>query len=395
MRPAAGAADSHDDAPAPGGSPLRDHCLTYAVGMTPEPPPLEGVRVLELAGLGPAPFAAMLLADLGADALTVRRPGEGDHLGGLSRGRPFVEADLKDPAARGAVLELVGRADVLLEGFRPGVMERLGLGPDECLSLNPRLVYVRLTGWGQTGDRAMTAGHDLTYIAVSGALHLAARAGQRPAMPANLLGDFAGGSLTAVTALLAALMARERTGRGRVLDVAMTDGASYLASMQHGLRAQGMWSDAAGESLLDGGAPFYDVYECADGRWLAVAPLEPQFFAALVELLELDPSWNQRRDDRVQWPELRADIAAAVRARTRDEWDELASGTDACVAGVLDLGEARVALADRFWQPAGAPGPVPLLPFAPSDRGDSASDALRRWGVDGTAVGTLTGSSPG
>ena len=337
--------------------------------------PLLGVRVLEFAALGPAPFAAMMLADLGADVLCVRRPGASDHLGGLSRGRPSIEVDLKSTEAVADLLNLMPHADVVIEGYRPGVMERRGLGPQECITRNPQLVYARMTGWGQQGARAHTAGHDLTYLAVSGALHLATRRGQAPVAPANVLGDFGGGSMMLVSSVLAALIAAQRTGVGRVLDIAITDSVQYLMSMIYSMHAHGMWSDEAGANLLDTGCPFYDVYECADGGWLAVAPLEPQFFAETVHLLGIDESFITRRNDREEWPSLRMAIADAVRTRKRDEWNELARNTDACIAPVLTLSESQRECPDLFTDG------VPRLAWGTPSVTSSASDALERWGV--------------
>ncbi|WP_433218265.1 CaiB/BaiF CoA transferase family protein [Dactylosporangium sp. CS-047395] len=299
---------------------------------------LHGIRVLELLGIGPEPFAGMLLADLGADVLALRRQGQVPGGGGLERGRAVHSVNLKDPAVLEQVRGLVASADVLLEGYRPGVAERLGLGPAECHAINPRLIYGRMTGWGQTGPLAHTAGHDINYIAITGALHAAARRGQPPTPPANLLGDFGGGGMYLVTAVLAALVERSRTGVGRVLDIAITDGTAYLASMLYGMHRDGSWSDEAGTNLLDTGAPFYDVYECAGGGYVAIGALEPQFFAVLCELLDVDPSL---REDPARWPALRTAIAAAVRTRTRDEWAALAASTDACLAPVLNLSEAQ------------------------------------------------------
>ncbi|GAA3278678.1 CoA transferase [Dactylosporangium vinaceum] len=338
---------------------------------------LHGVRVLELLGIGPEPFAGMLLADLGADVLALRRPGQVPGGGGLERGRPVVAVDLKDPEVLAAVRGLVASADVLLEGYRPGVAERLGLGPQDCHAINPRLVYGRMTGWGQAGPLAPRAGHDINYIAVTGALHAAARAGQRPTPPANLLGDFGGGGMYLVTAVLAALLERARTGTGRVLDIAITDGTTYLASMLYGMHRDGQWRDEAGTNLLDTGAPYYDVYECADGRHVAIGALEPQFFAALAALLGLDAAVCADRDDPARWPALRAAIAAAVLTRTRDEWAALAAGTDACLAPVLDLSEAP-----RHGQAVARDLFIDGMPRLPIARAAASGDIARTWGVD-------------
>ncbi|WP_433085754.1 CaiB/BaiF CoA transferase family protein [Dactylosporangium sp. CA-052675] len=342
-------------------------------------PLLRGVRVLELLGIGPEPFAGMLLADLGADVLALRRPGQVPGGGGLERGRPVVGVNLKDPATLEVVRGLVAEADVLLEGYRPGVAERLGLGPEDCHAVNPRLVYGRMTGWGQTGPLAHTAGHDINYIAVTGALHAAARRGRPPTPPSNLLGDFGGGGMYLVTAVLAALVERGRTGTGRVLDVAITDGTTYLASMLYGMHRDGQWRDEAGTNLLDTGAPYYDVYACADGRYVAIGALEPQFFAVLAELLGLDPQVCEHRDDPARWPALRAAIAAAVLTRTRDEWAGLAAGTDACLAPVLNLSEAPrhgQAVARGLF----ADG-MPRIPLGRASPSTSTEDVVRAWGA--------------
>ncbi len=302
--------------------------------------PLAGTRVVEMVGMGPAPFGAMMLADLGAEVVSVLRPGGALPEGGLGRDRPALVLDLKADGAAGTLLDLVEHADVLVDAFRPGVMERLGAGPDECQRRNPRLVYARMTGWGQSGPLAFRAGHDITYIAITGALHSAARRGERPVPPANLLGDFGGGGMYLVASVLAALLERSRTGVGTVLDVAIVDGTTYLMSMLYGLRAEGGWGDVAGTNLLDTGAPYYDVYTCADSRYVAIGALEPQFFVELLDLLGLDPQLVLTRTDPASWPELRRLIGAAVATRTRDEWATLAASTDACLAPVLDLAEA-------------------------------------------------------
>ncbi len=344
--------------------------------------PLHGVRVVELAGIGPGPHAAMLLADLGADVVRVDRggrlpaqPGRHDQ---LLRGRRTVAADLKDPADVERVLRLVDRADVLIEGFRPGVTERMGLGPDVCLERNPRLVYGRMTGWGQEGPMAARAGHDMNYISLTGVLHAIGRAGERPVPPLNLVGDFGGGSMFLVFGVLAALHEAGASGRGQVVDAAMIDGATLLAQMMWSWRGSGMWTDERGANMLDGGAPYYDTYECADGRYFAVGAIEPQFWAQLLEGLGLDAQDLPGQHDRPRWPELRAAIAGAFAGRTRDEWARVFDGTDACATPILDFGEAAqhphvaargiLAEVDGVLQPMPAPrfsrtpAPVPEAP---------------------------------
>ncbi len=305
--------------------------------------PLSGVRILEFEGLGPVPFCAMVLAGLGADVLRVARPGTaaraetGDAV--VLRGRPAVPADLKSPADRAQVMRLIGAADALLEGFRPGVMERLGLGPAACLAANPRLVYGRMTGWGQTGPLAPRAGHDINYIAISGALHAMGKPGEPPTVPLNLVGDYGGGAMFLATGVLAALLEAGRTGKGQVVDAAMTDGAALLMSLFHSMRHAGAWTDRRGENLLDGGAPFYRCYECADGKHMAVGALEPQFFAALLRITGIDfPAAGQH--DRALWPGLANSLAAVFRTKTRDEWAALFEPEDACVSPVLSMAEA-------------------------------------------------------
>ncbi|AXX32985.1 CoA transferase [Actinosynnema pretiosum subsp. pretiosum] len=328
--------------------------------------PLAGLRVVELAGLAPAPFGCMVLADLGADVVRVDRIGAGGAPGDLlGRGRRSVAVDLRSPEGAALVLDLVERADVLVEGYRPGVTERLGLGPARCLARNPRLVYGRMTGWGQTGPLAERAGHDIDYIAVAGALSPIGRAGQPPTVPLNLVGDFGGGGLLLAVGVLAALHERDRSGRGQVVDAAMVDGAALLTTFLHGMRRGGAWRGERGRNLLDGGAPFYDVYETADGRYVGVGALEEKFYAELVDLLGLvDPP---PREDPATWPELRARIAEAVRGRTRDEWAALAQGRDACLAPVLDPDEAPAhphnAARATFVEVDGVPQPAPAPRF--------------------------------
>jgi alpha-methylacyl-CoA racemase len=305
--------------------------------------PLHGVRVVEIASLAPAPFACMVLSDLGADVLRVDRPtsvGGEAAIDPLGRGRQSIGLNLKDPAGVEVLLRLLDTADVLIEGFRPGVTERLGFGPDVCLERNPGLVYGRMTGWGQEGPMAQMAGHDINYIAVAGALDPIGRAGERPLPPLNLVGDFGGGGMLLAVGVLAALYERSRSGHGQVVDAAMVDGASLLTSFIHGMRGQGFWQDARGTNLLDGGAPFYDTYETADGLHMSVGALEPQFYAALLRGLGLEGEDLPAQNDQARWPEMRARFTEVFKARTRDEWTQIFDGTDACVAPVLGLGEA-------------------------------------------------------
>ncbi len=351
--------------------------------------PLAGLRIVEFAGIGPGPFAAMLLADLGADIVRIDRPGRTDVSGGVvDRGRATAVADLKQPGDRNAVLALTDRADALIEGFRPGVMERLGLGPDVVLARNPRLVYGRMTGWGQSGPLATAAGHDIDYIAITGAL--AAIGGRdRPVPPLNLVGDYGGGSLYLVMGLLAGIISARQTRRGQVVDAAICDGAASLMAMFCGLTARGQWQAGRERNLLDGGAPFYRTFECADGRHLAVGALEPKFYALLLQRLGLQgPEWD--RDDTLGWPALHERFAALFRTRGRDEWCALLEGSDACVAPVLELAEApshphmaargSYTVVDGTIHPAPAPRfsgtPAPLRPAPPPV---SLSEARDRW----------------
>jgi alpha-methylacyl-CoA racemase len=307
------------------------------------PGPLAGATVIELAGLGPGPFAAMLLADLGADVVRVDRPGRanpGARRYVMHRGRRSVAVDLKHPEGREVVLRLVARADALIEGQRPGVMERLGLGPEDCLARNPRLVYGRMTGWGQDGPLADSAGHDIDYIAVSGALGACARHGERPVPPVNMIGDFGGGGAFLAMGIVAAMWEVNRSGKGQVVDAAMVDGSAVLTTMLHGLMAQGRWRDEAGVNFADTGSPFYEVYECADGRYVGVGAIEGPFYDELLKGLGLAREDLPDRRDEACWPALKERFAEVFRTRTRDEWAQLFAGTDACVAPVLSLTEA-------------------------------------------------------
>ncbi|WSS24672.1 CoA transferase [Streptomyces sp. NBC_01190] len=345
------------------------------------PGPLTDVRVVELAGIGPAPFAAMLLADLGADVIRVDRPG-GPGLGidpaydVTNRNKRSVLVDLKSDDGPGTVLDLAERADILIEGYRPGVAERLGVGPETALARNPRLVYGRMTGWGQHGPLAATAGHDLGYIAVTGALALTGPADLPPAAPANLLGDYAGGSLYLVTGVLAALHHARAHGQGQVVDAAIVDGAAHLTAMIHGMRAAGAWPGRRGTNLLDGGAPFYGVYETADGGHMAVGALEQRFYDEFASLLGLSAEDAGKRADPARWPELRAAIAARFTTDTRDGWTRVFDGTDACVAPVLSLAQApghpHLTARGTFTEHAGIVQP------APAPRFSATPTALRR-----------------
>jgi alpha-methylacyl-CoA racemase len=307
--------------------------------------PLAGVRFVELGGIGPVPHAGMLLADLGASGVRIDRPG-GQFFGHdpardpLLRGRPTRLVDLRSDDGRGEVLGLVAEADVLIEGFRPGVAERLGLGPDDAWAVNPALVFGRMTGWGQDGPWAQLAGHDITYSAVAGTLRHTARPGERPVPALNLLADHGGGSLYLVTGVLAALLEARRTGRGVVVDAAMVDGAANLMSLVHGMRVQGAWPNPPGENVLDGGCPFYDTYACADGGYVAVGPLEPPFYAELLAGLGLADAGLPPQWDQSGWPVLRARFTEAFAAESRDHWAAVFAGTSACVAPVLEMTEA-------------------------------------------------------
>jgi alpha-methylacyl-CoA racemase len=301
--------------------------------------PLAGVKVVELAGMGPGPHAAMVLADLGAEVTRVQRPAAG--VGGAQlRGRRIVAADLKDAGDLDRVRQLIDHADVLLEGFRPGVTERLGLGPDECCSRNPGLVYTRITGWGQTGPRAQQAGHDINYIGLTGLLHAMGAPDRPPAPPLNLVGDYGGGSMFAVLGVLAALLERHTSGRGQVIDAAIVNGAPVLAHVLWSMRADSRWSEERGTNVFDGSAPFYSTYACADGGYVAVGALEPEFFAELLRLLELDAAALGPQRDRAGWPAMRRVLTEKFLQHPRDHWARVFAESDACVTPVLTLSEA-------------------------------------------------------
>lgn len=359
--------------------------------------PLAGIRVVELAGLGPAPYACLLLAELGADVVRVDRVGGGTQLvpperDALNRSRPSVAVDLKSPAGRDVVLRLAESADVLVEGLRPGVTERLGVGPADALARNPRLVYARMTGWGQDGPLADRAGHDINYLGLTGALHAIGTA-EAPVPPLNIGADFGGGALFLVVGVLAALLERQTSGRGQVVDAAMVDGASSLVTMVYGLLAAGAWTDRRAANLLDGAAPFYGTYACADGRHVAVGAIEPQFHAQLLAGLGIDAAAHGGQLETARWPEQRARLAAAFATRSRDEWAAAFAGTDACVTPVLGLTEApahpHLVARGTFAERDGHPEPAPAPRFsrtpgavrgAPRGPGQDTRAALTAWG---------------
>ena len=348
--------------------------------------PLQGLRVVELAGIGPGPHAAMILGDLGADVVRVERPSKSPRPGPsreqVLRNRRSVAANLKDDQDRDTVLRLIAKADVLIEGFRPGVTERLGLGPQDCAKLNERLIYARMTGWGQTGPRSQQSGHDINYISLNGVLHAIGRAGERPVPPLNLVGDFGGGSMFLLVGILSALYERERSGKGQVIDAAMVDGSSVLAAMMYAFRATGLWSDVRGTNMLDTGAPYYDTYECADGRYVAVGSIEPQFYAELLDKLGLDPAGLPAQNDVARWPELRARLTETFLAHDRDHWAKVFATSDACVTPVLSFAEIETephnTERNTFYTEGGFALPFPAPRFS-----RTAPDTPRPPGVPG------------
>ena len=372
--------------------------------------PLSGVKVVEIAGIGPGPFCAMLLADMGADVLRVDRAQavagsfpDTPSLDIMNRGRRSIGVDLKQPEGVETVLRLVEQADALLEGFRPGVAERLGIGPDECLARNPRLVYGRMTGWGQDGPYAPTAGHDLNYIALAGALDPIGRAGEAPVPPLNLVGDFGGGGLMLAYGLVCGILESRSSGQGQVVDAAMVDGAAVLTTFIHGLRALGMWQDVRGTNLLDTGAHFYDSYECSDGKYVSIGSIEPQFYAELLRLTGLDKEDLPHQMDRGQWPAMKERLAALFKTKTRDEWCAiLESSPDVCFAPVLSMGEApdhpHNVARGTFVEVAGIKQPAPAPRFSrtpgaierpPAHAGQHTDEALADWGFDQSDITKL------
>ncbi len=357
--------------------------------------PLSGLSVIELEGLGPAPFCGMLLADLGADVVSVgRRSSSSERPAAISeRGKRSIALDLKQAEGVEAVLRLCGNADVLIEGFRPGVTERLGLGPEPCMARNPRLVYGRMTGWGQTGPLAAAAGHDINYISLSGALHAIGRAGEPPVPPLNLVGDFGGGAMFLAFGLLAAVYEAGRSGKGQVVDASMVEGSAALLHMQYSMLALGLWRDERGANLLDGAAHFYDTYQTADGRYVSIGSIEPQFYQALVEIAGLDPQEFAPQLDPARWPMLKQRLAEVIKGKTRDEWCALMEGTDVCFAPVLSMTEAPRHAHNRarasFLELAGVTQPAPAPRFSRSSPGLPA--APRPAGSDTEAVLTAAG----
>jgi alpha-methylacyl-CoA racemase len=371
--------------------------------------PLAGIRVIEIAGIGPGPFCAMMLADLGAEVVRIDRADRAKGGGSpnvaldlLNRGRKSVAVDLKQPDGIETVLALVEQADALVEGFRPGVMERLGLGPDVCAARNPRLVYGRMTGWGQEGPYASAAGHDINYISLAGALGPIGRRGEAPVPPLNLVGDFGGGGMLLALGIAAALVESQRSGQGQVIDAAMVDGAAVLMTFIHGLKAMGMWGPDRGTNLLDTGAHFYDVYETADGEFVSIGSIEPQFYAELLRLSGLegeDLPWQMDRD---HWPALKEKVAAVFRQKTRDEWCVLMEGTDVCFAPVLSMDEApghphNVHRA-TFTEVSGVTQPAPAPRFSrteaeiqrpPPMAGEHTDEVLSAWGFDADRIAKL------
>jgi alpha-methylacyl-CoA racemase len=365
--------------------------------------PLSGLKVLEFAGIGPGPFCGMLLSDLGADVVRIDRKGagRGSPADVTARGRRSVAMDLKSAAAVEACLTLMASADATFEGFRPGVMERLGLGPDVALARNPKLVYGRMTGWGQTGPWSQAAGHDMNYIAITGALG-AIGTGEKPIPPLNLVGDFGGGALYLAFGLLAAIIHARATGQGQVVDCAMSDGAASLMAMFYGMKAAGVWQDGRRANLLDGGAHFYDTYRCADGGWISIASIEPQFYALLLEKTGVSDPELKSQMDRGSWPEKREKLAAVIATKTRDEWCAIMDATDVCFAPVLDMNEAprhpHNAARQTFVEVAGVIQPAPAPRFSatpgavagpPPAVGAHNAQALGDWGFSAADVAAL------
>ena len=375
--------------------------------------PLRGVRILEIAGIGPGPFAAMMLADMGAEVVrvdrvqAVRDGATGPHWDVMLRGRHNIALDLKHPDGVETLLSLVERADAVIEGFRPGVMERLGVGPEVCLARNPKLVFGRMTGWGQEGPYANSAGHDINYIALAGALAHFGRAGEPPTPPLNMVGDFGGGGMLLAYGVVCALLEAQRSGEGQVVDAAMVDGSAVLMSMFWAFKNVGMFDEhARGTNLLDTGAHFYDVFECADGEWVSIGSIEPQFYALLLEKMGLSGDGEfANQMDRAQWPQLKQKLAEVFITKTRSQWNEIMEGTDVCYAPVLRMSEAAQhphnVARNTFIEVAGVTQPAPAprysrtatdLPTAPAHAGQHTRTVLADWGVDDVRIDTLIAS---
>ncbi len=367
--------------------------------------PLKGIRVIEMAGIGPGPFCAMMLSDLGAEVIRLDRlslKGSGERANVLSRGRRSLAVDLKKEQGVAIALEMIDQADALIEGFRPGVMERLGLGPEICLERNPGLVYGRMTGWGQHGPLAKAAGHDINYISIGGALGAMGHADRPPPPPLNLIGDFGGGAMYLLCGILAALVERQQSGRGQIIDAAMTDGTASLLSPFYGLLAMGMWTTERHSNRLDGGAPFYGSYECADGKYISIGSLEPQFYALLLEKAGIEDPRFESQYARENWPEMREKVAAIFRGKTREQWCELMEGTDVCFAPVLDLAEApkhpHNQARETFVDYAGVlqPAPAPRFSRTPGEIqsaaarvGEHSEQVLADWGFSTERIARL------
>ena len=371
--------------------------------------PLTGIRIIEMAGMGPGPFCGMLLADMGADVVRVERLAASDRgidfpprFDLLNRSKRSIAVDLKVAEGKASLLQLIAGADALIEGYRPGVMERLGLGPQDCQRVNPKLVYGRITGWGQDGPLAQAAGHDLNYIALTGALHAIGPADGKPSVPLNLIGDFGGGALYLAMGMLAAILEARQSGQGQVVDTAMVDGVASLMTMQYALKQMGAWKGARGKNLLDGGAPFYDVYETADGRHVSVAPVERRFYEELLERMGLSTAELPAQNNAKEWDQLRARLSEVFKTRTRDEWCSLLEGSDACFAPVLDIEEAAAhahqvargvyTRVDGVLQAQPAPrfSRTPAsLRNAPPAPGSNTREVLLDWGFDKQAVDQL------
>ena len=358
--------------------------------------PLTGIKIVEFAGIGPGPFCGMLLSDLGADIVRIDRKsgGRANPANVTTRGRRSIDLDLKDPSDIEIALKLIEKADGLIEGFRPGVMERLGLGPDIALARNPKLVFGRMTGWGQTGTLSQAAGHDLNYIALTGALHAMGRAGEPPSPPLNLVGDYGGGALYLAFGLCAGIIHARNTGEGQVIDCAMTDGTASLASMFYGMRAMGMWADDREANLLDGGAHFYDTYECADGGWVSIGSIEPQFYSLLLEHTGLKDEAFAQQMNRAEWPTLKTKVADIIKTKTRHEWCKIMEGTDVCFAPVLSMAEApkhaHNQARETFVEIEGVVQPAPAPRFSktpgavqrpPAASGQHRAEILADWGL--------------